>query len=145
MTHKSNDHCWNHKHQLIDKQHAHSIAWWKGWTWYNSLVEDSLFRPPNKWKKCKKFGHMVRGCTIIICSLGDVNSSIPPLMTLSDKVAHFIKCKNRLDENAQNYIYIRKIHKPNLVFVHHSTWVKSSKNVAKKLPTLTMVELESSN
>jgi hypothetical protein len=37
--------------------------------------------------------------------MGDVNSSIPPLMTLSDKVARFIKCKNRLDENAHNNIY----------------------------------------
>ncbi len=49
---------------------------------------------------------MVRGCTIIICPLGDVNSSIPPLMTLNNKVAHSIKCKNGLDENAHNYIYI---------------------------------------
>ncbi len=48
---------------------------------------------------------MVRGCTIKICPMGDVNSSIPPLMTLSDKVARFIKCKNRLDENAHNNIY----------------------------------------
>jgi hypothetical protein len=51
---------------------------------------------------------MVRGCTIVICPLGGVNSSIPPLMTLSDKVAHFIKCKNRLDENAHNNLYIKK-------------------------------------
>ncbi len=53
-THKSNDHCWNYKHQLIDKQHTHSIAWWKGWAWCNNLIEDFLFRPLKKMKKKKE-------------------------------------------------------------------------------------------